>query len=290
MHVHHRSKDFRPHYGRLDELRSLAPRGTPFLACTATATKTVRTEVIRKLGMDECVCVSASPDRPNIFYGVKPASSIDVDLHDVVESVRFCRDRAPRVLIYCRSRNMCADIFSHFLYKLGSASYHPLGADQKSNNRLFAMFHAGTIPRLKDFVLTNLNDPNGVVRVVIATVALGMGVDLQGVNTILHYGAPKSIDDYFQESGRGGRGGHHASSVIYWKPSEAPVRRNAHAATIRDKEIECVRRYLENASECRRSWLLRYFECYITHTYDPLRCCDVCLSAEILRLLPHFVE
>ena len=67
-----------------------------------------------------------------------------------------------------------------------------------------------------------MDQPDGVVRIVFATVALGMGVNLQGVNTIIHYGAPRSIDDYFQESGRGGRTGHYAESIVYWTPSDCP--------------------------------------------------------------------
>ena len=65
-------------------------------------------------------------------------------------------------------------------------------------NRLFGMFHAKTPQRSKDNIIQSLQDPNGVVRVVFASVAMGMGVDLQWVNIILHYGAPSSIEDYFQ--------------------------------------------------------------------------------------------
>lgn len=244
-------------------------------------------EVVGKLGMQGCAYVFASPDRSNIFYEVKPATTLEVDLKDTVEAVCKYQIHSPRVLIYCQSRNMCADIFSHFLYALGSASYHPAGADHKSHNRLFAMFHAGTLPRIKEFVLDSLSDPSGVVRVVIATVALGMGVDLHGVNTVIHYGAPKSIDDYYQESGRSGRTGQQARSTVFWKPGEAPLRKEGNL-TIKDKEVQCVRMYLENTSQCRRSWLLRHFECFLSHSCDPLFCCDVCSSDELAKIVPYF--
>ena len=65
------------------------------------------------------------------------------------------------------------------------------------------MFHANTPQHNKEVILSNLTRPDGVVRVVFATVALGMGINLRDVNTIIHYGAPQSIEDYFQESGRG---------------------------------------------------------------------------------------
>ena len=89
----------------------------------------------------------------------------------------------------------------------------------------FGMFHASTPQHNKDVILYSLLVPDGVVRVVFATVALGMGINLQGVNTIIHYGAPRSIEDYFQESGRGGRSGESACSTIYWKPMDCPVRK-----------------------------------------------------------------
>ena len=81
---------------------------------------------------------------------------------------------------------------------MGISQYYPPGAPELSVNRLFGMFHAKTPQRKKDNIVRSLQDPNGVVRVVFARVAIGMGVDLQGVKSILHYGAPSSIEDYFQ--------------------------------------------------------------------------------------------
>ena len=70
----------------------------------------------------------------------------------------------------------------------------------------------------------------GIVRIVFPTVALGMGVNLKGVNFVVHYGAPRSIDDYFQESGRGGRSGDDAKSVIYWSLADCPLRKEPDGA------------------------------------------------------------
>ena len=73
-------------------------------------------------------------------------------------------------------------------------------------------------------ILSSLQKADGVVCVVFATVALGMGVHMVGLNNIIHYGAPRSIGDYFQESGRANRSGEQATSVIFWGPSDAPLR------------------------------------------------------------------
>ena len=88
---------------------------------------------------------------------------------------------------------MCAKLYAHFHYELGENSYYPPGSDNICTNRLFGMFHASTPANNKDIILKSLIQPNGIVRVVCATVALGMGVNLKGVNTIIHYGAPQSI-------------------------------------------------------------------------------------------------
>ena len=93
---------------------------------------------------------------------------------------------------------MCTDLFALFSYAIGSDQYNPPGSPELSNNRLFGMFHASTPQHSKDVIVKSLMDPCGVVWIVFASVAMGMGVDLQGVNTIIHYGAPSGMEDYFQ--------------------------------------------------------------------------------------------
>ena len=81
----YRSKDFRAEYGRLYELRALVPHGTPFVACTATATRSIKQEVISSLEMCDCELVMTSPDRTNIYYEVHPRTEIGGDLHFLLE-------------------------------------------------------------------------------------------------------------------------------------------------------------------------------------------------------------
>ena len=114
--------------------------------------------------------------------------------------------------------------------------------------------------------------PDGVVRVVFATVALGMGVNVKKVNTIVHYGAHRSVEDYFQESGRGGHGGDKAISTIYWKRADCRMSKNP--ITLRDHETIAVRKYLENVTLCRRRWLLDHFDIKLKESSE--QCCDVC--------------
>ena len=137
------------------------------------------------------------------------------------------------------------------------------------------MFHANTPQHNKEVVLSSLTRPDRVVRVVFATEALGMGINFRDVNTIIHYGAPQSIEDYFQESGRGGRSGDPARSIVYWKPIDCHPKKKL--ASTRDHEVAAVRHYLENDTSCRQQWLLHYFDTsFTTSVQDPLLCCDVC--------------
>ena len=171
--------------------------------------------------------VYTSPDQPNIFCAVHQRSDIETDMKRVLSSLRDHQNRAPRVIVYCRTMNMCADLYAHFHFELGDSSYYPSGTPEHN----------------KEVILKSLTDPNGVTRVVFATIALGMGVNLKDVNIIYHYGAPQSIDDYFQESGRGGRSGDAARSLVLWKASDCPVKTKP--TSTRDEEVIAVRRYLD---------------------------------------------
>ena len=131
--------------------------------------------------------ISVSPDRPNIFYEVRTRTDVESDFSDLMCTLQHEMINTPRVLIYCQSLNVCSDLFAHFLYCLGATSYYPAAAAQLCENRLFGMYHSCTPQHNKEVILRSLQDPKGVVRVVFATVALGMGINLHDVNTIMHF-------------------------------------------------------------------------------------------------------
>lgn len=238
----------------------------------------MRLDIYHKLEMSSCKFVYASPERPNIYYEVLPRTEISKDIQPLVDNLRLCKQMMPSVIVYCRSLNLCSDLYAFFLTSLREHSYYPLGAQQVSDNRLFGMFHAHTPAHNKQVILESMKKPNGVVRVVFA---LGMGVDFVGLNRIIHYGAPSSMDDYYQESGRAGRMGDNATSTIYWKPSDAPLKKEL--SDPKNRDIVSVRKYLENSQDCRRIQLLSYFDdklCESIVCTDKLLCCDVCAKKE----------
>lgn len=100
--------------------------------------------------------------------------------------------------------------------------------------------------------MKSMMDPCGNVRIVFASVAMGMRVDLQGVDTIIHYGAPSRIEDYIQASERAGRSGDSARSIVYWTPTDCPRRKDP--SSPHHHEVNDVRAYLENTEVCKRKW------------------------------------
>ena len=103
---------------------------------------------------------------------------------------------------------------------MGKSQYYPPSAPELSEYHLFGMFHASTPQHRKDVIMGSLQDCHGTIRVVFASVAIGMGIDLHGVDTIIHYGAPSSIEEYFQASGRRGQSGDSSNSIVYWTPKD----------------------------------------------------------------------
>ena len=95
------------------------------MACTATASRSVKQEVIVSLEMSGCVQVTASLDRPNIYYEVNPRTDIDTDFRPLVDSLKERVVHTPRVLVYCQSLDMCAELYAHFHHELQEASYYP---------------------------------------------------------------------------------------------------------------------------------------------------------------------
>ena len=142
------------------------PPGTPYMAFTATATNSVHIEVMKLLEMDDCIEISSSPDRCNIFYEVCDCTSVEWDLSWLMGSFRENLHKTPQVIVYCQSLDMCASLYAHFHFELGDVSYYPAGVVQLSENRLFGMFHASTSQHNKDIILQSLMKPDGIVKVV----------------------------------------------------------------------------------------------------------------------------
>ena len=172
--------------------------------------------------MSEVVTVKLSPNCSNIMYNVeRRRTDLETDFSESLSTLKEKQKDTLRVVVYCRTLMICADLFFfRFSYEMGKSLYYPPSAPELSENRLFGMFHASTPQHSKDVIMGSLQDSYGTVRVVFASVAMGMGIDLHGVDTIIHYGTPSSIEDYFQASGRRGQNGDSAYSIVYRTPKD----------------------------------------------------------------------
>lgn len=161
------------------------------LAATAIATRSIRYDVIDKLDMVGCEVVRVSPDRPNMYYEVHPRTGIENDMEHLIKQLKEHGPKANRVIVYCKSLNMCSELYTYFHYTMGNATYYPPESKQVSDNRLFGMYHANTPSHNKEVILESMQKENGIVRVVFATMALGMGVNFYGAQHSVPLWSPK---------------------------------------------------------------------------------------------------
>lgn len=194
-----RTATFRACSGHLGYIQSLLPINSPVLALTAT--KAVRNKTIKALAMKcDVVHIYVNPNRPNIYlYKLNVMSDLSCFKWLLVTLVEQNRD-APKTIIYCKRQKDCGLIFRHFLYELGDIAYLPY-TDKRSDNCLLGMYHANTLDKHQKRVLNELLKVDGVCRVVIATTALGMGINIPNVRYVIHCGPPREIDDFLQEIG-----------------------------------------------------------------------------------------
>ena len=250
--------DFRPDYRNLKGLRKDFP-GVPTIALTATATEKVRNDIVDQLGLEEAARFIASFNRPNLTYVIRPKRRAFDGLVELLG-----RHEKEPAIVYCFSRKDTED----------------LATDLSSRGIDAAPYHAG----LDDSVRKETQDGfiNDDVPVIVATVAFGMGIDKPDVRLVVHYDLPKTLEGYYQETGRAGRDGLPSECVLFYsygdrmkqdffieKIEDAVERANAEQKLAKMVEL-C------EARTCRREFLLGYFgERWEAESCDG---CDVCLA------------
>ena len=219
------------------------------------------------IDVSETLFIEKNPERKNIRYCVEYVES-DKEvvgmfysiIHELIEKKETCSRR----LIYTQTRNQCATIYNAFCSDLGNNIYQNCEANPRF--RLVDMFHGGTPESVKKHIVAQLAIPDICLRVVICTVAFGMGVNCSNVNETIHFGAPKSLEAYIQESGRIGRNGSTSISRILYN-----------AMLLRGADHQ-MRNYIKE-TQCRRHSLMKNFENYKQEKSSGCQCCDNCAKS-----------
>ena len=183
---------------------------------TATATPRTTKHICSSLHLQNPVVVKTLPNKLNItYFTTKVKNNIAEIFKPLAENLRSEKQNLDRVLFYCHSVRTCSQIYKFFHSTLGPDSYYPTEAPPTPENRLFGMFHHCSTNQIKEVILNSLSNPNGVCRIVFATVALGMGFSSQNIHHVIHYGIVEIyLKIYCQERGRAGRDGEQATAIL----------------------------------------------------------------------------
>ncbi|KAH9085280.1 hypothetical protein Ae201684P_004990 [Aphanomyces euteiches] len=260
--------DFRKDYMNLGTLRERYPN-VPIMALTATANSQTEADIVKNLRLSKPFITRSSFNRPNLSYDVRRKGPKFIE-----EIVAFVKDRIDQSgIIYCLSKKDCETTADKIIKSLG---YEGTNRAKK-----ISFYHAGLDP--EDRSRRHHDWSKGKTKLIVATVAFGMGINKPDVRYVIHHTLPQSVTHYYQESGRAGRDGESAVCLLYYSFKDLSRRRNLiaqdrdnpHHRNVHFQNLRRMIEFCENQIECRRTSLLEYFGEHFSHE-DCHQTCDNC--------------
>ncbi|KAK6351387.1 ATP-dependent DNA helicase sgs1 [Orbilia javanica] len=258
--------DFRKDYKELGKLRA-GLQGVPFMALTATATPRVQKDLMSSLSIKKCKIFKQSFNRPNLIYEVRRKGKGAQVIQDIIHLIQNSY-KGKCGIVYCLSKRDCEQVSAQLKAAKISANFYHAGLTTDERRDVQKQWQCGQL------------------KIIVATIAFGMGIDKPDVRFVIHHSLPKSLEGYYQETGRAGRDGKMSSCYLFY--SSADIMRiikmietgeGATDFTIEHGKtmVRAVSNYCENRAECRRMLVLGYF----AEKYNPADCrktCDNCRS------------